>query len=262
MPDPPPYERLPVRDRFKLWVLQHKLASAVIAFVAIVTIAAAIGSGDTGGTTAGGPTTTAPTTPPANSPSPVPSATVPNVVGLKAETAQSKLEHAGFEVQRKKRFSHRVAGDVIDITPEKGMSLPQGSVVTVIIAKPIPTLPNVVGLSESAAKSKLKAAGYKVMVKRQESPQSAGTVLSTSPSAGTEKPPGSRVAIVVAKPIPVTPPTPVCDPNYAGGCVPIASDVDCAGGSGNGPAYVEGPVTVVGSDIYGLDADGDGLGCE
>ncbi|MFG1814179.1 G5 domain-containing protein [Kribbella sp. NPDC049174] len=53
-----------------------------------------------------------------------------------------------------------------------------------------------------------------------------------------------------------------CDPNYSGGCVPIASDVDCSGGSGNGPAYVRGPVTVVGSDIYGLDRDNDGLGCE
>lgn len=40
-----------------------------------------------------------------------------------------------------------------------------------------------------------------------------------------------------------------CDPNYTGACVPIASDVDCAGGSGNGPAYVQGPVTVVGKDI-------------
>jgi hypothetical protein len=52
-----------------------------------------------------------------------------------------------------------------------------------------------------------------------------------------------------------------CDPNYSG-CVPIASDVDCAGGSGNGPEYVDGPVTVIGSDIYGLDADDDGIGCE
>lgn len=52
-----------------------------------------------------------------------------------------------------------------------------------------------------------------------------------------------------------------CDPNYSG-CVPIASDVDCAGGSGNGPAYTSGPVTVIGSDIYGLDRDGDGVGCE
>lgn len=53
-----------------------------------------------------------------------------------------------------------------------------------------------------------------------------------------------------------------CDPNYSGACVPIASDVDCAGGSGNGPAYVQGPVQVVGTDIYGLDSDRDGIGCE
>ncbi len=53
-----------------------------------------------------------------------------------------------------------------------------------------------------------------------------------------------------------------CDPNYSGACVPIASDVDCAGGSGNRPAYVQGPVRVVGTDIYGLDRDGDGIGCE
>jgi hypothetical protein len=52
-----------------------------------------------------------------------------------------------------------------------------------------------------------------------------------------------------------------CDSNYSG-CVPIASDVDCAGGSGNGPAYVQGPVRVIGTDIYGLDSDKDGVGCE
>ena len=53
-----------------------------------------------------------------------------------------------------------------------------------------------------------------------------------------------------------------CDSNYSGACVPIASDVDCASGSGNGPAYVEGPVTVVGDDIYELDREGDGVACE
>lgn len=52
-----------------------------------------------------------------------------------------------------------------------------------------------------------------------------------------------------------------CDSNYSG-CVPVASDVDCEGGSGNGPAYVAGPVRVIGSDVYGLDADKDGVGCE
>jgi hypothetical protein len=43
--------------------------------------------------------------------------------------------------------------------------------------------------------------------------------------------------------------------------VPIASDVDCAGGSGNGPEYT-GRVRVIGPDVYGLDRDGDGIGCE
>ncbi|MFI0448678.1 G5 domain-containing protein [Actinomadura sp. 6N118] len=53
-----------------------------------------------------------------------------------------------------------------------------------------------------------------------------------------------------------------CDPNYSGACVPIASDVDCEGGSGNGPAYVDGPVRVIGTDIYDLDRDGDGIACD
>ena len=53
-----------------------------------------------------------------------------------------------------------------------------------------------------------------------------------------------------------------CDTNYRGACVPIASDVDCAAGSGNGPAYVAGPFHVVGGDPYGLDRDHDGLACE
>jgi hypothetical protein len=52
-----------------------------------------------------------------------------------------------------------------------------------------------------------------------------------------------------------------CDPNYSG-CVPISSDVDCAGGTGNGPAYVSGPVRVIGDDIYDLDRDGDGTACD
>jgi hypothetical protein len=53
-----------------------------------------------------------------------------------------------------------------------------------------------------------------------------------------------------------------CDPNYAGACLmPNASDYDCEGGSGNGPYYT-GEVTVIGVDHYGLDADGDGIGCE
>jgi hypothetical protein len=54
-----------------------------------------------------------------------------------------------------------------------------------------------------------------------------------------------------------------CDASYKGACLkPNVSDYDCAGGSGDGPYYVQGPVTVVGDDHYDLDRDGDGIACE
>jgi hypothetical protein len=45
-------------------------------------------------------------------------------------------------------------------------------------------------------------------------------------------------------------------------CLTPGPDVDCRGGSGDGPRYVDGPVYVRGDDPYGLDGNGDGVGCE
>jgi hypothetical protein len=45
-------------------------------------------------------------------------------------------------------------------------------------------------------------------------------------------------------------------------CIEPGDDVDCAGGTGNGPRYVDGPVSVTGDDPYGLDSNYDGVGCE
>lgn len=52
-----------------------------------------------------------------------------------------------------------------------------------------------------------------------------------------------------------------CDPNYSGCLDPNAVDYDCEGGSGDGPLYT-GTVEVIGVDHYGLDDDGDGIGCD
>lgn len=71
----------------------------------------------------------------------------------------------------------------------------------------------------------------------------------------------------VAEPEPEPEPKPAraaggCNDNYDP-CVPDdPDDVDCEGGSGNGPSYVDGPVRVTGTDVYGLDRDDDGVGCE
>lgn len=60
---------------------------------------------------------------------------------------------------------------------------------------------------------------------------------------------------------PAAPATESCHPSYSGCLNPRASDYDCAGGSGNGPYYT-GPVQVIGPDVFRLDRDGDGWGCE
>lgn len=88
-----------------------------------------------------------------------------------------------------------------------------------------------------------------------------GPTSTVKPTTTTTRPATTTTTTTTTIRTTTTAPAPSCDPNYSG-CVPIASDVDCAGGSGNGPAYVTGPVQVVGSDIYDLDRDKDGIGCE
>lgn len=78
---------------------------------------------------------------------------------------------------------------------------------------------------------------------------------------------GSAVAlVVVASPVSSAsehaslPGAKKCTPGYRP-CLPPASDYDCLGGSGDGPRYT-GRVIITGRDIYRLDTDGDGVGCD
>lgn len=91
-----------------------------------------------------------------------------------------------------------------------------------------------------------------------------------TPAAPTTPPPATKAPTTKApttkpptkKPTTKPPANANCNPNYSP-CVPNDPvDVDCKGGSGNGPSYVQGPVRVIGSDVYGLDTDHDGIGCE
>jgi hypothetical protein len=82
----------------------------------------------------------------------------------------------------------------------------------------------------------------------------------TQPPPPTTAPPPPTTAPPPPPPTVAPAPASNCHPSYSP-CVPYASDVDCEGGSGDGPVYT-GPVQVTGSDPYGLDNDGDGAGCE
>ena len=88
-----------------------------------------------------------------------------------------------------------------------------------------------------------------------EHPSASSPVPYSSPSI---VPPTTIEPIAVAKAPPGT-----CDPSSPDLCLdPTAEDYDCQGGSGNGPRYVDGPIRVRPPDQFGLDSDGDGLGCE
>ena len=83
-------------------------------------------------------------------------------------------------------------------------------------------------------------------------PTTTTTVAPTTTTAAP--PPPTTQAFVQSEP------ASSCHPSYDP-CVPYASDVDCASGEGNGPAYT-GTVRVIGPDEYDLDSDNDGVGCE
>jgi len=80
------------------------------------------------------------------------------------------------------------------------------------------------------------------------------------PPPPTTPPPTTPPPPPMLPPSPPQPPAGNCTPGYEP-CLPPADDYDCSGGSGNGPEYT-GTVRVTGSDPYGLDNDGDGVGCE
>ncbi|RAX43692.1 hypothetical protein DQ354_19430 [Arthrobacter sp. AQ5-06] len=119
---------------------------------------------------------------------------------------------------------------------------------------------------KAAADKAAQDAGAKAAAEQAAAEQARQEAAAAEAARQQQAAAAAAAAAAAKAPAPVQPAAPAapsgCDRNYAGACVPVASDVDCAGGSGNGPAYVRGPVTVVGSDIYGLDRDGDGVGCE
>jgi beta-lactam-binding protein with PASTA domain len=137
-------------------------------------------------------------------------------------------------------------------------------------------LPTLTGMTRAEAKQNLTDHGLKATIKYKSTDQHpGGTVISQSPKAGALVLPSTAVTLVVAKARPAPPPPPStapppsttpaqnCDPSYPDMCLdPAVEDYDCAGGSGNGPEYVEGPIRVRPPDPFDLDREGDGWGCE
>jgi hypothetical protein len=123
----------------------------------------------------------------------------------------------------------------------------------------------VLGKAAAAGQAALTQAGFTVnVVKQTVSSGANNVVLSQTPAATQQAAPGSVIRLVVSNVVAPPPPPPApanCTPGYQP-CLAPATDYDCAGGSGDGPGYANGPVYISGSDPYDLDNDGDGVACE
>jgi beta-lactam-binding protein with PASTA domain len=192
---------------------------------------------------------------------------VPDVLGMTRAAAVATLRAEGFDpIVRQKWSTVGKDGRVIR-QGARGIDEPPVVQVLITVRRRLHMVPDVDRLTLERARRVLRRAGFRVRVIERAGGFLAslfdpGTVLRTRPGSFGYGRPGRAVTIVVKAEPKVIETEPSCHPSYSG-CVPIASDVDCAGGSGNGPAYVEGPVYINGSDPYGLDGyDNDGVGCE
>jgi hypothetical protein len=188
--------------------------------------------------------------------SPVPTDRAPNVSGLVLTKARTKLQalDVTVTVEVVRKFSHAKRGTVLRQRPPAHAVLSGDTLVQLVVAKPFPHIPGIVGKDVRTAKKALLAAGYKVKVVLQQTTTTRDeAVTGQSPDGGSEALPGRTVTIVVANN--------TCTPGYSP-CLPLASDYDCAGGEGDGPKYVYGTVRVTGYDPYDLDRDNDGYGCD
>lgn len=190
---------------------------------------------------------------------------LPSVVGQMSARAESLADKFGWDIKIRRRYSNVRVDKILAQTPSAGTMMRYDAPFTVVLAKPLPKLPRVVGMNKGKALSRIRMDNWRVTIVEQVSTRKPGTVIAMSPGGGSGLLPGSTVTLTVAKKAP-PPPTGSsgggsgCTPGYSP-CLPPASDYDCAGGSGDGPKYT-GPVTVTGDDPYGLDADNDGAGCE
>ncbi len=130
-------------------------------------------------------------------------ATVPSVAGLPLAQAEKALESSGLKPGRVIRQSNTQVpnGDVVATDPAAGQNPVVGTAVTLYVSsgKPLVTVPDVTGQSESAAKSTLEAAGFKVTTSNQGSTTVKSTdVISQTPAGNSQAPSGSSVAIVIS----------------------------------------------------------------
>lgn len=129
---------------------------------------------------------------------------MPNLRGLKQSDAIDKLQQMGLRLgSAYETFSDEDSGTVISQDPRSGTRISKGQSVDITVSKGQKikkiTVPDVKGVPSDRARTMIEGSGLKVgSISEEESTQAAGTVVSQSPSAGSEADSGSAVRLVIS----------------------------------------------------------------
>jgi serine/threonine-protein kinase len=129
--------------------------------------------------------------------------TMPDVTSSSFETAETQLTELGLTVVRRVEPSDTIPkGSVISTSPESGVNIAKGEIVTVIESSGTPQIavPSVTLLDQAKAASALENAGFVVgKITRDFSPTAKdGVVIGSDPEEGTRLSAGTVVNIVVS----------------------------------------------------------------
>ncbi len=203
--------------------------------------------------TAGMPVTYFPAAPP------IPSAEVPDVVGLQETEAVDVLGEANFTAEVKEKPSTQPAGTVFRQFPGGGASVTAGSKVTIFVSNgktPKRVVPNVVGDASETARFRLESAEFLVEESfvDVDEPNEDNIVRDQEPQGGTKALVGSTVRIVVGHYVEPSPtPSESCDPDATPKCdkgPPHKSTTGTGGttgaGAGAAAAFILFPLLLAG----------------
>jgi serine/threonine-protein kinase len=129
--------------------------------------------------------------------------TVPDVVGLSREAAESRLTREGLDPDVETRQSDQPEDEVISQSPAAGSQLDRGARVTITISegRKQVQVPNVVGLSVSDARRVLRGEGLGATVRERTTTDEGedGQVVDQRPGVGAEVDEGRSVIVIVGR---------------------------------------------------------------
>jgi serine/threonine-protein kinase len=130
-------------------------------------------------------------------------ATMPDVVGLTREAAETRLTRERLDVKVERRESEETEDEVISQSPAPGTRLDKKERVTIVVSegKKQVDVPNLVGLSEGDARRLLRGDKLAITVRRRatDNEEEDGQVLDQRPGAGVEVDEGRSVIVIVGR---------------------------------------------------------------